>query len=141
MSLLTDRSVFVDTSAFYAMIDRDDQWHPEAVDGFHLLAQEKRFLYVTNLVVAETYTLALVRLGYAIGNAWLGTLGNLNVVFENPGHHRIVQSLLERYQGHGFSYTDAFSFVAMEETGIRTAFAFDRHFQEYGWDVFPMPLS
>lgn len=139
-SSLIERSVLVDTSAFYAMLDRSDQWHSEAVKGFHLLAQEKRFLYATNLIVAETYTLAMTRLGYPIAIGWQKALDNLNLVFQNQGHHRMVQSLLERYQGHGFSYTDAFSFIAMEETGIRTAFAFDRHFQEYGWANFPMPL-
>lgn len=140
MSLVTDRSVFTDTSAFYAMLDRDDQWHSEAVKGFHRLAVEKRFVHTTNLVVAETYTLALVRLGYAIANGWLGAINNLNVMFQNSVHHQMVGSLLERYQGQGFSYTDAFSFVAMEAIGTRTAFAFDRHFQDYGWEVFPEPL-
>ena len=140
-SSLIERSVLVDTSAFYAMLDRNDQWHSAAENGFQLLAREKRLLYTTNLVVAETYALAQVRLGYAIALGWQAALDSLNMVFQNSGHHRRVRSLLERYQGQGFSYTDAFSFVTMEEAGIHIAFAFDRHFQEYGWTMFPHTIS
>ena len=137
---LRERAVLVDTSAFYARLDKDDQWYSLALQGFNRLVRERRPAYTTNLVMAETYTLALGRLGYSLAQQWLEALRSMNLVFQRQEHHSAVQRTLERYAGHGFSYTDAFSFVAMEETGIRTAFAFDRHFQEYGWDVFPRPL-
>lgn len=136
-----ERAVLVDTSAFYARLDSDDQWHSQAVKGFNLLAQERRFLYTTNLVVAETYTLVLMRLGYPLAQRWLEALLPLNLVFQRAEHHRSVQGLLQRHQGHGFSYTDALSFVVMEELSIQDAFAFDRHFQQYGWTVFPSSLA
>jgi uncharacterized protein len=34
---------------------------------------------------------------------------------------------------------DATSFVVMERLGLRTAFAFDRHFAQYGLTVLPPP--
>ena len=138
---LRERAVLVDTSAFYARLDKNDQWYQKALQGFNQLVQERRPAYTTNLVVAETYTLALGRLGYPMAQQWLVALRPINLLFQRQEHHSVVLRTLERYQGHGFSYTDAFSFVAMEEAGIRTAFAFDRHFQEYGWDVFPTALS
>ena len=131
--MLRERAVFVDTSAFYAYLDRADQWHEKAVQGFLLLSQERRPLFTTNLVMAETYTLALYRLAFPTAMAWLSALESVNLVYQRREHHSKLQALLERYRGHGFSYTDAFSFTAMEEEGISVAFAFDRHFQEYGW--------
>ena len=130
----------MDTSAFYARLDRDDQWHREAVQGFHLLAQERRSLFTTNLIVAETYILALRRLGHAVAQRWLEALVSFNLVFQREEHHQKVQALLRRYPSLNFSYTDAFSFIAMEETGLQTAFTFDRHFHHYGWALFPTPL-
>ena len=138
---LRERAVLVDTSAFYARLDKNDQWYQQALQGFNQLVQERRPAYTTNLVVAETYTLALGRLGYSMAQQWLEALRSINLLFQRQEHHSLVQRTLERYSGRGFSYTDAFSFVAMEETGIRIAFAFDRHFQEYGWEVFPTPLT
>ncbi|MBI4337585.1 MAG: type II toxin-antitoxin system VapC family toxin [Chloroflexi bacterium] len=136
-----ERAVLVDTSAFYACLDRDDQWHAEATRGLHLLAQERRPLFTTNLVVAETYTLLRLRLGHPIAQRWLESLAAINLVFQRQEHHRAVQTLLARYQKHTFSYTDALSFVMMEEMDLQLAFAFDRHFQQYGWQLFPAPLS
>ncbi|MDO8750121.1 MAG: PIN domain-containing protein [Dehalococcoidia bacterium] len=136
-----ERAVLVDTSAFYARMDMNDQWYQKALQGFNQLVQERRPAYTTNLVVAETYTLALGRLGYSMAQQWLEALYPINLVFQRQEHYSVVQKTLERYSGRGFSYTDVFSFVAMEEIGIRTAFAFDRHFQEYGWDLFPTPLT
>ena len=135
-----ERAVLVDTSAFYARLDRDDQWYQEALRGFDRLGQESRPVYTTNLIVAETYNLAMVRLGCSLAQRWLEAIQSVNLVFQRPEHHSVVQRTLERNSGRGFSYADALSFVVMEEMGIRTAFAFDRHFQEYGWAMFPAPL-
>ncbi len=134
---LRKRAVLVDTSAFYARLDRDDQWHQRAVQGFTILAQEQRVLFTTNLVVAETYALARYRLGYALARDWFTALHAVNLVFQRQEHHTQTAALLEQYQALRLSYTDAFSFVVMEEMEINTAFAFDQDFQEYGWTPFP----
>ena len=132
---LRRRAVFVDTSAFYGYVDHDDQWHQLAVEGFSLISAERRLLFTTNLVVAETYGLVLHRLGYPVAQQWLDALDSVNLVFQRREHHQAVQALLGRYRGYGFSYTDVLSFVVMEEVGISMAFAFDRHFREYGFDT------
>jgi predicted nucleic acid-binding protein len=35
------------------------------------------------------------------------------------------------------SLVDCVSFEVMRRTGIRKAFAFDRHFQDYGYEIYP----
>ena len=37
-----------------------------------------------------------------------------------------------------FSYTDACSVAVMERLGLKTAFAFDPHFRQYGFHVLGM---
>ena len=54
---LRERSVFVDTPSFYALLDRSDRRHSEAREGFGRLAQERRPLFTSNLIVPETYVL------------------------------------------------------------------------------------
>lgn len=134
-----EAAVFVDTSAFYAALDRDDRWHSLAAEGFITLVQQRRPVYTTNLVVAETYVLILTRLNKTLALRWLKAI-DIPTVFQAREDHIGVRELLLRQSLMSLSYADAFSFQVMEALGIRQAFTFDRHFQVYGWDVFPSPL-
>jgi uncharacterized protein len=54
--------IFVDTSALYAVLDRDDQNHPLAKSAWSSLLQADDTLIVTNYVVVETTALVQHRL-------------------------------------------------------------------------------
>jgi predicted nucleic acid-binding protein len=43
--------------------------------------------------------------------------------------------IVARYLDKTFTYTDATSFAVMERLGLKTAFAFDPHFRQYGFHV------
>ena len=45
-----------------------------------------------------------------------------------------VFALLDR-SDKTYSYTDATSFAVMERLGLKTAFAFDPHFRQHGFQV------
>ena len=45
------------------------------------------------------------------------------------------RAILDRYADKDFSLTDAINFAVMDRLRLRTAFAFDRHFAQYGLDV------
>lgn len=61
--------VFVDTSALYALLDRDDAHHPEAARTFQdLLAQRVRLL-THAYVVVESLALVQRRLGMEAAKA------------------------------------------------------------------------
>ena len=132
---IREASVFVDTSAFYALLDRDDQWHSKAEENFTALAREKRPLFTSNLVVAETYLLTLRFLGWQTARRWLAAL-DINLILQSEIDHKKAQTILDKYADQSFSYTDAVSFALMERVGIKAALAFDWHFQQYGWEVF-----
>lgn len=40
--------------------------------------------------------------------------------------------IIEAYTDKTFTFADAISFVIMERLGLRSAFAFDDHFKQYG---------
>ena len=126
--------VLVDTSAVYALLDRGDAWHKAATDTLHSLKLARTEPLLTNFVVAECHALALSRLGPEVARRWL--LGNVWPVERvTEGDEARARTIVGQYTDKTFSYTDATSFAVMERLGLRRAFAFDPHFQQYGFQV------
>lgn len=134
---LSERAVFADTSALYAAMDRSDQWHQRAADGFLSLAQQRRPFVTTNLVVSEVHALALTRLGTQAGLRWLETVPSLVVVYQRDAHHTAIVRTLQGYAGIRLSYSDAFALVVMREMELGSVFTFDRGFQTAGFQTYP----
>lgn len=65
------RRAFVDTGAFYALIDRSDSFHEAAVGGFRRAATGHLVLLTTILVVGEAFTLIQRKLGQRPAVVWL----------------------------------------------------------------------
>jgi len=123
--------LLVDTSAVYALIDRDDTYHRKAVNLLRSLPRRGLNPLLTNFILAETHALLLSRLGPEIARDWL--LRQIWPVERvNPQDEEKAREIIQRYTDKTFSYTDATSFAVMERLGIREAFAFDPHFRQYG---------
>lgn len=131
------QSLFVDTSAWYALADAGDPHHQGAVKLRCLLA-DRHTLVTTNHVVSETYTLLRVRLGFGAAQQFLSSVrGSLYTerVFIQAPWEEAAEDLLARYAGQDFSYVDATSFVAMQRLGLQQALAFDHHFAVLGFTL------
>ena len=55
--------VFIDTSAFYALACKSDQYHLQAKSVLEQLLQKNSELFTSNYVILETSALILNRLG------------------------------------------------------------------------------
>ena len=55
--------VFIDTSAFYALLDRDDESHRKAKNSWADLLKNDDTLVTNNYVLVETFALIQQRLG------------------------------------------------------------------------------
>jgi predicted nucleic acid-binding protein len=121
----------VDTSAVYALVDRDDTHHRKAVSLLRSLSQRGLKPLLTNFIVAESHALLLSRLGPEIARDWLlRQIWPVETV--SPQDEAKAREIIQRYVDKSFSYTDATSFAVMERLAIREAFAFDPHFRQYG---------
>ena len=125
------REVFVDTSAWIAVSDAGDKYHPAARAAYQRLLGERRVLLTTNLVVAEAYILIRHSGGHAQAMRLLGSLRGsprLHKVWSDASLEAEAEAILEKHSDQDFSFTDGVSFVVMEEMGIEEAFTFDKHF-------------
>jgi uncharacterized protein len=126
--------VLVDTSAVYALIDRDDTYHRRASAILRSLPRRGLTPLLTNFVVAECHALLLSRLGADPAREWL--LKQIWLIEPvTPADEKRAREIIERYVDKTFSYTDATSFAVMERLHLGEAFAFDPHFQQFGLRV------
>lgn len=126
--------VLVDTSAVFALLDRSDVNHVATLETLGRLRRRRTEPLLTNFIVAESHALALGRLSAELARRWLLTnVWPIERVAEDDESKAVT--IIARYADKSFSYTDATSFAVMERLGIRTAFAFDPHFQQYGFQL------
>lgn len=118
----------------FALLDRSDANHATARDRLELLKRRRAEPLLTNFIVAESHALALGRLGADIARRWL--LGNVWPVERvTEDDESKATAIVGRYVDKTYSYTDATSFAVMERLGLKTAFAFDPHFRQHGFQV------
>lgn len=126
--------ILVDTSAVFALLDRSDANHAAARDRLEQLKRRRTEPLLTNFILADSHALALSRLGADIARRWL--LGNVWPVERvTEDDESKAAAIIGRYADKTYSYTDATSFAVMERLGLKTVFAFDPHFRQYGFQV------
>jgi predicted nucleic acid-binding protein len=125
------KGVFVDTSGFYAAINRNDRNHDAAVALFGRGVEESWKLITSNFVLAETHALILTRLGRELATAWLRGVPAAIMRVSQQDEEKAVRIILG-YRDKAFSYCDATSFALIERLRIRSVMAFDVHFRQYG---------
>jgi uncharacterized protein len=126
--------VFVDTSGFYASLNRRAAYHRDAARLFRRAQQEGWFLFTTNFVLAESHALILARMGRDRAWTFLQAIvtGRTNIIRAEEADERRARAIIEHYQDKAFSDCDAVSFAVMERLEIQEAIAFDEHFRQYG---------
>lgn len=129
-------TAFIDTSGFYALVDRGDTNHAAAVRLFRDLSAAGTRLILTNFIRAEAHALILNRLGHAVADRFLANLRDIpsnTLVRVSEADEVEALDLVARYRDKDFSLTDATSFVVMRRLGIDHALSFDDDFRQYGW--------
>ena len=126
-------SVFVDTSAFFAVLDADDENHDAAKQVWEDLLAQEAVLICSNYVLVETLALVQRRLGIpAVRVFQEDIVPVLNVEWVDETIHQVgIASVLAAARKE-LSLVDCVSFEIMRRLGIKVAFVFDHHFEEQG---------
>jgi len=129
-------SVFIDTSAFYALLDASDRRHAAAARIWSRLLDSTEDLVTHNYILVETIALAQRRLGRKAVEAFLADLSAPVRI------HWIDQDLHDRAIGafrtagrETLSLVDCVSFEVMRARSWRAAFVFDDDFADRGFEI------
>ena len=129
--------IFIDTSAFYALFDRDDKHHRSAALAWEAIRDTPGQLACSNYILLETIALLQNRLGMPTVQDFIGLTSFIPVYWVTIEQHNQAVSALLTAGRRGLSLVDCTSFDIMRSQGIRTAFTFDAHFAELGFTCIP----
>ena len=127
------RTVFVDTSGFYAHLDPGDPFHATATELFVRAGDDAWNLVTTNYVLLETVALIQNRLGWVATDQWRNhVLRHCRVAWVDESLHRLGEARWVQARERRLSLTDCVSLEFMRNEGITEAIAQDDHFTRAG---------
>ena len=121
--------IFVDSSAWFAAVNRRDRHHQRAIE---LLATHAP-LVTSHLVIVETWLLTNSRIDFATAERFLKGVGggSCKIVQISEDDWRQSSTIHDGFPDQTFSIVDRTSFVVMERLGITQAVSFDDDFFIY----------
>jgi len=124
--------VFLDTSYLIALINKKDNLHTDAKEAskFH-----GPFLTTQLILVELANSLCLPALRPLAVDIIERIQGDpmTTVVPFSPDRFKKAFQLYKRRHDKSWGMVDCFSFIAMDEFGIKQALTFDEHFQQAGY--------
>ena len=137
-----NESVFVDASAWIAIINGRDRYHSDALRVYRRLLRSAVPLMTTTWTAYEALTIVKARLGYNQAEMLWQRMQRPSVVDLVAVDESIEAEALElfwEYEDKDWGVVDCASLVVMDGCGCHQAFAFDRHFteasQQYGFSL------
>ena len=128
--------IFLDTSAIYALADRDDAHHQEAMRLYQDALTKGEGFVIHNYILVESAALLQRRLGQQIAVQFLHDADAFTTIWIDEELHATARQRLEVPNSAQISFVDATSFQIMTRHGIEYCLTFDKHFAQEGFTVY-----
>lgn len=127
------KPVFVDTSGFYAFLDREDRFHATSVGLWKQAEAEGWCLFTSSFVLHECWALIQARLGWEAVEDWLrGLVSRVDVVWVDERTYERAAARARQARERRLSLSDCVSFEVMAERHCREMIGDDEHFARQG---------
>ena len=131
--------LFVDSSAFFALLDKNDIYHERTLLFFYEI-REKFYPFTSDFILSECFTLIRRKLGIEIAVRFGDNIFSskvLKIVYLDENLILESWNLFKKYRDWQFSFADCSSFIIMKNLRITKAFCFDEHFMNMGFKSEP----
>lgn len=130
------KKVFVDTSAWIALLNKDDIWHKKA-HRIRLMLSQQSYCFITSnfvlLELADALCSVLKRQKTIDFIRNLGLVKSTKVISLNDELFFAGIDLYKSRQDKDWGLTDCISFIVMQREGIAEALTTDKHFEQAGF--------
>ncbi|MDH5202250.1 MAG: PIN domain-containing protein [Nitrospirota bacterium] len=131
--------LFVDTSAWLALTDKNDQYYDRAVSKSLEIKQQKIELITSEYIVDESITLIRYRVSHHAAIIFGDSLlrSRISRIVDVTEEDRLkAWEIFKKYEDKEFSFTDCTSFALMKNLRLQKSFTFDEHFRQMGFEIF-----
>ncbi len=128
--------IFIDTSAFLAVLNQDDQYHPKAFECWEKLCNSDNSLFTSNYVLIETIALLQNRFGIEAVRLFENNIQPIiELLWVEKEVHRAGMVAILATNHRKLSLVDCTSFELIRLHNFEEVFTFDSHFSEQGFAV------
>jgi uncharacterized protein len=134
------KTVFVDTSAWFAGIAKNDQYNEQAIKCRNQLLKGNARFITSNLIIHETTMLLERKVSKKEAIRFLKVIlrdSRVEIIHADEDIELEAYELYQKYKDQDFSVADCISFVIMRRYQISQCFTFDHHFSTMGFDIEP----
>ena len=137
-------NLFIDSSAYIAFYNKRDKNHDKALSFINKIKNKELgpvIFYTSDYIFDETVTTILAltknkkyatKIGESIRNSKITRIIKINdEIFDE------AWKLFKTYRDKLWSFTDCTSFIIMKKINIKTAFSFDKHYKQAGYEIMP----
>lgn len=130
--------LFLDTSFAYALINKSDEWHEEAVklqkevsnNKIKLITSEYILWEIANGLSAVNFKKkAGILIKILMDNAYIKLIPSSSSLLKEG------LNLYEQYSDKDFSLTDSISFIIMNRFNVKSVLSSDHHFEQMGFET------
>ena len=127
--------IFIDTLFVIALINKRDQYHllarqlSDVLEHHPLVTTDAVLLEIGNALARNFKQQAVEIIDYFLASE------DVDVIHLNTRLFRQAFDLYKQYQDKQWGLIDCFSFIIMNEQGIRQALTFDQHFVQAGFQA------
>ncbi len=130
--------LFVDTSAWLALNDRNDQYYSRAAAKSTDIKRHRIELITSEYILDESITLIRYRVSHQAAVIFGNSLLNSNIVrIEDVTTEDRFKAweMFKKFEDKELSFTDCTSFVLMKNLRLQKVFTFDDHFRQMRFEM------
>jgi predicted nucleic acid-binding protein len=131
-------SIFIDTSAFLALLNKDDHFHQIAKRTWEEINLSEEYLISSNYVIIETISLLQKRFGIEALRIFENEVRPvIEIIWINQTIHHAGMVVVLITNHRKLSLVDCTSFEILRTQHVEKVFTFDSHFSEQGFNIIP----
>jgi predicted nucleic acid-binding protein len=135
--------IFFDSSALIAIFNERDDNHRIAVNFFHQLIENRDYLFTTDYILDETFTMLKLRAGHHVASSVAKDIienEEFEIIFiDKDTFDDAFKNYFNKVGDQpDLSFTDCVSFAVMKSFRIDKGFSFDKHFRLFKFQRVPI---